>query len=273
MVTTALVLPRAARRLDEGLRRSLAVTGRNATLARHLGYWWLLASGFFEPLLYLLSIGFGVGALVDELPLPDGRSVPYAQFVAPAMLAASAMNGALAESTMNLFSKMKFMRLYDAVLATPVTPVEVALGELMWATVRGGMYSAAFLVVMVAMGLTSVWGALLAFPVTLLVCFAFGATGMLLATFMTSWQDIDYLMAAQFALFLFSGTFAPVQSFPVVVRWAMEATPLYHGVELVRAATTGTFQWVLLWHLAYLLVLTAVALRFAGRRMGGLLLK
>ena len=273
MVTT-LVLPRVlGRRLEQGLARSLAVAGRNATLTRHLGYWWLLASGFFEPLLYLLSIGFGVGALVGDLPLPDGRTVPYAEFVAPAMLAASAMNGALAETTMNFFSKMKFMRLYDAVLATPVTPIEAALGELMWATVRGGMYCAAFLIVMVAMGLTTVWGALLAFPATLLVCFAFGAAGMVLATFMSSWQDFDYLMAAQFALFLFSGTFAPVQSFPVVVRWAMEATPLYHGVELVRAATTGTFQWVLVWHLAYLLVLLAVALRFAGKRMGGLLLK
>lgn len=273
MVTTALTLPRVARRIDEGLRRSLAVTGRNATLARHLGYWWLLASGFFEPLLYLLSIGFGVGALVGELPLSDGRTVPYAEFVAPAMLASSAMNGAIAESTMNLFAKMKHMRLYDAVLATPVTPVEVAFGELIWATVRGGMYCAAFLVIMVAMGLTTVWGALLAFPATLLVCFAFGGAGMLLATFMKGWQDFDYLMAAQFALFLFSGTFAPVDSFPTAVRWLMELTPLYHGVELVRAATTGTFQWMLLWHLAYLLALLVATLRFAGRRMGGLLLK
>ena len=112
-------------------------------------------SGFFEPLLYLLSIGIGVGALVGDFRLADGRIVTYAAFVAPAMLAASAMNGALAETTFNFFGKMKYMKLYDAVIATPVAPIEIAIGELLWAMLRGAVYSAAFLAIMVWMDLTT----------------------------------------------------------------------------------------------------------------------
>src|SRR5207248_1803261 len=115
-------------------------------------YWVVVISGFFEPLLYLYSIGIGVGHLVGSLALPDGRLVPYAEFVAPAMLAASAMSGALAESTFNFFGKMRYMKLYDGILATPVRPMELATGELLWAMARGALYSAAFLGVMVGMG-------------------------------------------------------------------------------------------------------------------------
>jgi lipooligosaccharide transport system permease protein len=272
MVTT-LILPRVAARTELRLRRATAVAGRNVTAARHFGYWWVLFSGFFEPVLYLLSIGIGVGALVKGFTLADGRTVSYAAFVAPAMLAASAMNGALAETTMNLFGKMKYMRLYDAVLATPVQPFEVALGELMWALVRGSIYSVAFLALMVGMGLTSAGWALVAFPATLLVGFAFGAFGMAAATYMRSWQDFDYVNVAQFALFLFSGTFAPVEGYAWVMKVVVQVTPLYHGVELVRGLTTGALSWSLLGDVAYLLGLAAVGLAVAGRRMAALLCK
>ena len=117
MVTT-LIFPRAMSRLDHRASGALSVTARNLAAARHAAYWWVLLSGFVEPLLYLLSIGVGVGRLVGDIALPDGRLVTYAQFVAPAMLAASAMNGALAETTMNFYGKLKFMRIYDATLAT-----------------------------------------------------------------------------------------------------------------------------------------------------------
>src|SRR6185312_6150670 len=98
-VMVGLLLPRLAVRVEETLRRSGAVAGRNLVAARHFGYWWGLFSGFFEPVLYLLSIGIGVGALVREFTLADGRTISYTAFVAPAMLAASAMNGAIAESS------------------------------------------------------------------------------------------------------------------------------------------------------------------------------
>jgi lipooligosaccharide transport system permease protein len=183
------------------------------------------------------------------------------------------MNGAMAETTMNFFAKMKFMKLYDAVLATPVTPMQVALGELLWALIRGALYSAAFLIVMCGMRLTTVGWALLAFPTTLLVGFGFGALGMAVATFVRSWLDFDYINVAQFALFLFSGTFAPAGGFPPVMRVLVEVTPLYHGVELVRGFTTGSPHWGMLGHAAYLAALTVAGLWIASRRVGRLLLK
>jgi lipooligosaccharide transport system permease protein len=174
---------------------------------------------------------------------------------------------------MNFFGKMKFMKLYDGVLATPVRPMEVALGELMWAMTRGSLYSAAFLVIMVVMGLTSAGWALLAFPATLLVGVAFGGLGMALSTFLRSWQDFDLMGTVQFALFLFSGTFAPVSSYPVMIRLLVEATPLYHAVQLIRGLTTGSLHPVLFGHIGYLVVMAALGLAVAGRRMGRLLLK
>jgi lipooligosaccharide transport system permease protein len=271
MVVTTAFGPGLLGRFEESLRRSGAVTRRNLAALRS-AYWLVILSGLVEPLLYLFSIGIGVGKLVGSLPLPDGRLVPYATFVAPSMLASSAMFGALSESTFNFFGKMKYMRLYDGVLATPVRPMEVAFGELLWAMARGAIYSATFLVVMVLLGLTGAGWALIAFPATLLVGFAFGGLGMGLSTFMRSWQDFDLMGTAQFALFLFSGTFAPVSSYPLVVQLIIKATPLYHAVELIRGLTTGSLRFGLLLHVGYLIVMTGVGLAIAGRRMGRLLL-
>jgi lipooligosaccharide transport system permease protein len=268
----AFVLPRLVGVAGTG-RRSAAVAGRNVSALRSgPAYWLVIASGFFEPLLYLLSIGIGVGALVGDLTLADGRTVAYPAFVAPAMLAASAMGGALTEA-FNFYGKIKHMRLYDGVLATPVRPIEIALGELSWAMFRGAIYSAGFLVVMVAMDLTSAGWALLAFPASLLVGFAFGGLGMAMSTFMRSWQDFDLYNGVQFALFLFSGTFVPPDSYPAVLRVVVEVTPLYHAVELIRAITTGSPGWATLGHTGYLVAVTVLGLAVVGRRMGRLLLK
>jgi lipooligosaccharide transport system permease protein len=272
MVAVTSFGPGAYGRLDAQARRAGAVTRRNVAALRS-AYWLVLISGFFEPLLYLFSIGIGVGSLIDKLPLADGRLVDYRVFVAPAMLASSAMAGALSESTFNFYGKMKYMRLYDGVLATPVRPMEVAFGELLWAMARGSLYSAAFLVIMVLMGLTSAGWALLTFPAALLVGFSFGALGMALSTFMRSWQDFDIMGTVQFALFLFSATFAPLRSYPLPARVLIEATPLYHAVELVRGLATASLHPVLLGHAAYLVVMTVAGLFVAGRRMGRLLLK
>ena len=265
-------LPAFYARSDGALRRSGSVTRRNIAALRS-AYWLVVASGFFEPLLYLFSIGVGVGQLIHGVQLPDGRVVSYAAFVAPSMLAASAMSGALSESTFNFFGKMKYMKLYDGVLATPVRPMELAFGELLWAMARGALYSAAFLMIMVFMHLTTAGWALAAFPASLLVGFAFGALGMALSTFMRGWQEFDLVATVQFALFLFSGTFAPVDGYPPVLRVLVEVTPLYQSVQLIRGLTTGSVDVGLLGHVAYLAVMAAIGLAIAGRRMGRLLLK
>jgi lipooligosaccharide transport system permease protein len=266
-----LVLPRLVSFEGAG-RRSTSVVERNVATLRS-AYWVVMVTGFLEPVLYLFSIGFGVGALVGNLTLPDGQVVAYAAFVAPAMLASSAMTGALSETTFNFFGKMKFMKLYDGILATPVRPIEIALGELAWAMLRGNIYAAAFLLVMVVMGLTSAGLAVVAFGAAMLVGFAFGGAGMALSTFMRSWQDFDLMASAQFALFLFSGTFVPAEAYPSVLRWVVEVTPLYRSVDLVRGVTTGSWNWIQLVDVAYLLALFALGLAVAGRRMGKLLCK
>jgi lipooligosaccharide transport system permease protein len=266
-----LVMPRRLSFEGTG-RRSASVTERNLATLRS-AYWVVMVSGFLEPVLYLFSIGVGVGALIGDITLPGGEVVRYAAFVAPAMLAASAMTGALSETTFNFFGKMKFVRLYEGILATPVRPIEIALGELAWAMVRGVIYSAAFLVIMALMDLTTPLRALAMVPATILVGFAFGALGMAVSTLIRSWQDFDLIASGQFALFLFSGTFVPPTAYPVVLRWLIEVTPLYRSVDLIRALSTGTAGWTQVLDVVYLLALLAVGLTIAGRRMSRLLCK
>ena len=264
-----MMAPKLAGFLGAG-RRSAAVAERNVSALKP-AYWLVMLGGLLDPVFYLFSIGIGVGSLIGEITLPGGRTIGYAEFVAPAMLAASAMSGAIVETTFNFFGKMKYQRLYDGMLATPVRPIEIALGELGWAMIRGSLYSAVFLAIMVAMGLTSPLRALAAFPATVLVGFAFGALGMCLATLIRSWQDFDMIGAGQFALFLFSGTFVPATSYPAVLRWLVEITPLYRAVDLIRGISLGAVGPVQLLDVLYLVALTAVGLTLAGRRMERLL--
>lgn len=255
------------------LPRAAAVTERNLVAFGHGTYWWVVVSGLVEPLLYLFTIGWGVGALIGVMTLPDGTTVSYLSFVAPAMVAVAAMNGAIAETTMNLFAKMKYAKLYESVLNTPVTPMEIALGELGWALARGGMYTVVFLLAMVWMGLTTPLLALVALPAALLVGLAFGSLGIAAATVMRTWQDFDYIGAVQFALFLFSGTFVPVATFPAALQVLVQITPLYHGVTLLRGIGLGMFEWGMIWQVAYLLAAVAVGMAVAARRMSRMLRK
>ncbi|WP_412540360.1 ABC transporter permease [Longispora sp. K20-0274] len=252
-------------------RRSGAMIERNIAVYRRIP--WTILSGFLEPVFYLFSLGIGVGALVKATFEVNGSPMSYALFVAPAMMANAAFVGAVTESVFNFFGKMKFARLYDAVLATPVQPLEIAAGELTFALARGGLYSAAFLALMSAMGLVSSWWALAALPAALLVGMAAGGLGLAVSTFLRGWQDFDYVGGMLGVLFLFSGTFAPLELYPTWAQWLIQATPLYHGVELIRGLTTGNVHPGLLVHVAYLLALGSAGLWVASRRMTKLLLR
>lgn len=244
------------------IERNLLIVRRN---------WKPFLSVFAEPFIWLFSIGIGVGALVDGFEV-GGRQLAYEEFVAPAMLAAVAANGAILDTTFNVFFKLRYDKTYEAMIATPLTPVDIVRGDLTWALLRGSLYSAAFLLAMLALGMISSPLALLALPAAMLTGFAFGGVGFALTTFMRSWQDFELVTLAMMPLLLFSATFFPVTAYPDAVRWVVEATPLYRAVVLVRELSTGMVSWASLVSVVYLVVMGAVGLRVAARRTDRILM-
>ena len=252
-------------------RRAGQLVYRNLLVARRT--WILFVSGLFEPFFYLMSIGVGIGGLVGAVVTDSGATLSYQQFVAPGLLAAAAMNGAIYDAVFNLFFKLRYSKLYDAVLATPLSAADAAVGETAWALIRGATYSAAFLVIMGVLGLIGSWWAVLALPAVLLIGFAFSAVCMAATTWMRSFQDFDKITLVQLPLFLFSTTFYPLSTYPEPLQVVVQCTPLYHGIELVRGLVTGDVGWSLLGNAAYLVVMGLVGLAIGARRLGGLLLK
>jgi lipooligosaccharide transport system permease protein len=235
--------------------------------------WLVIVSGFFEPLFYLLGIGFGLGALIGDVPGPGGEPIPYAVFVAPGLLATSAMNGAIYESTFNVFFKLRYAKTYDAILSTPMGIGDVATGEVGWSLIRGGLYALGFLAVMLLLGLALSPLAVLAVPGALLVGFAFAAVGMAATTWIRSWQDFDLIFVVTLPLFLFSATFYPITVYPPGLQTLVEITPLYQGVDLLRQLTTGAVEPTIVVRIAYLLLMGSAGLVVVARRLGRLLLK
>jgi len=252
-----------------GGRHASRVLERNILVYRRS--WIFIVSGFFEPLFYLLSIGIGLSHLVGPIRVGD-QLVPYTVFVAPGLLASSAMNGAMLDSTFLVFFKLKIAKTYDAMLVTPLGVGDVALGELSWCVLRGALYSAAFLVVMAILGyIASPW-AVLCWPAAILISLAFASAGMAGTTYMRSWQDFDMISLAFIPLFLFSATFYPITVYPGWLQFVVRCTPLYQGVVLVRAADLGIWSPILLAHMAYLVAMVVAGVLITRRRLGALLL-
>lgn len=232
-------------------------------------FWPVLASGFFEPVFFLFAIGVGIGELAGDVTFA-GMPVDYTAYVAPAMLAASAMNGAVFEST-NIFFKLKYGKTYDGVLATPVEPIDVASGEIGWTLARGSIYAAAFMLVMAVMGLMESPLAILAFPATILIGFAFGAVATAGVTYMRTWQDLDLVGFITLPLFLFSATFYPIDVYPPFLQVVAWFSPLYHGVVLVRGLTLGVLSWTMLINIAFLAALGIAGSIVTARRITAML--
>jgi lipooligosaccharide transport system permease protein len=230
--------------------------------------WLIIFSGFFEPLFYLFSLGIGLGHYVGRV---DG--VSYASFIAPGLLASSAMNGAVFDATVNVFWKLRYGKVYDAMLATPIGPTDVALGETGWAQFRGLLYATGFVITAVALGLVHSWWGLLALPAALVVGFGFAGIGIGASTFIRTWQDFDLIQLVQLPMFLFSATFYPLSVYPVAVQWIVRFSPLYHAIVLIRSLTLGTVGPGNVLDAGYLVLLGAGGLWVARRRMAGLLLR
>jgi len=248
-----------------------AVVQRGLIAARSSS-WAVVLSGFFEPVFYLASMGIGLGALIGTVETSTGLEVSYAAFIAPALLAVSAMNGAIYDSTWNVFFKMNYGKLYEGMLATSLGPLDVALGEIIYALLRGLLYATGFMIIMQIAGLNLAWTAILAIPAVLLIAFGFASVGMAVTSYMKAFQQMDWINIVLLPMFLFSATFYPITVYPEFIQWIVKALPLWHGVELVRGLTTGALSPVMWVHVAYFVVMIAVGLVFTTKRLRALFL-
>ena len=252
--------------------RARRLVERNVMVYRH--QWIIIFSGVFEPIFYLIGIGLGIGGIIDDLTLPDGRQISYVAFVAPALMATAAMNGAVFETIFNVFFKLNFAKIYDGVLATPMGITEIAIGEMMWALLRAALYAIAMFVIMLVFGLIlSPWG-ILTIPAALLVAAAFSAAGLAGTAYLRTVNDFDVPMGLiVMPMFLFSGTFFPVSAYPWFIQVFMQLTPLYHAIDLIRGLSLGLVGPAQLWDFAYLVVFFAIGMWIAMRQMERKLIK
>ena len=247
--------------MSVSLPYALAVWRRNLALYRRT--WKLnLLPNFFEPLLYLVSVGVGVGAYITEM---GGTS--YVAFLAPGLVAVAAMNGASFEVTYNAFVRMNFEKTYESMLTTPIQPEDVLVGEVLWAVTRSLVYGGIFWLVVAALGLAPLPGSLLAVPLVPLTGLLFAALGIAFSLRIPSIDLFSFYFTLFITpLFLFSGVFFPLEErLSGAWLWVAEALPLLHPVRLVRAAFRGEASWILLWDLAYIALVSVALLWVAAR--------
>ena len=234
--------------------------------------WIAVISGFFEPVLYLLSFGYGIGELVGNISTSTGN-ISYAAYIAPGLLATSAMNGAIFDSTWNVFFKLNESRLYKAMLSTSLGPLDVALGEIAWALMRGGIYATAFTIIIAALGLVTTWWALLAIPAAIFIAFGFASFGMAVTSYMKSFQQLELVNIVLLPMFLFSGSFYPLDVFPEWLQTIIRLFPLAHAIDLIRGLTLGNISWALAGHAMYFVVMIVVGLFFTTKRLNALFMR
>jgi lipooligosaccharide transport system permease protein len=227
-----------------------------------------------NPVFYLGALGVGLGTLVNK---SSGSSlgVPYIDFVAPGMLAATAMTIAAGEASWPVIGSIKWTRQYFAMLATPIGIRDIVLGHQLWMTTRVASTSAVYLAVIAAFGGVNSPLGILALPAAVLLGAAF--TTPFAAYAATRESDAAFVPVNRFVvvpMFLFSGTFFPVSRLPLPLEWLAYATPLWHGVELCRMFTLGDVHALrALGHVAYLLLFVVVGFAWAQRTYAARLLK
>jgi len=247
--------------MSVSLPHAVAVWRRNASMYRRTWMFSILPN-FFEPVLYLMAIGIGVGAYINEM---GGMS--YTAFLAPGLVCVAAMNGASYEVTYNVYVRLSFEKMYDAMLTTPVEPDDILFGEVLWAVTRASIYGGCFFVVVALFGLAPMPQALLAVPLIPLSGLLFAAIGI---AFSLRVPAIDlfsfYFTLFLTPIFLFSDVFFPLQDrLSGVWLWVAEVLPLLHPVRLARAAFRGRLSPILVWDLAYTLAFSALLLAWARR--------
>ena len=254
------------------MTRARRIVQRNAGVYRRI---WRgsVFSSFLQPTLYLMALGFGVGSLIDPrraAAIAGGAS--YLQFLAPGLLAGACMQVASFESAWPVLGKIVWRRNYHAMLATPLAIDDLIVGELLWIGIRLMTVSTAFVLVGVAFGVMRIAPAtLLTVPLAVLTGLAFSAPIIAYAATLQTGNNFNIVFRFIITpLFMFSGVFFPVDRLPAPVQWIAEASPLYHGVQLVRGLTLGQLDpSIAMMHLIYLLALFVagfLAARYTFRR-------
>lgn len=245
--------------------RASKILARNLRAYKH--YWMAFFSGFFEPVFYLVAVGYGVGQFVPDI-VYRGVTLDYTAFLAPGLLAASTMNGALFDGFFGPFFKLNWMKTYESIITTPMNIADIAVGEIFWALFRSTIYGVGFLSLLLVMGLIRSPWALLALPAVMLSGGAL-ASGAMIFTFLSREVSVieKVMTLVYFPLFLFSGTFFPVEQYPDVLQPVVWTTPLFHSASLLRQLTTGAVDGVTIVHAAYLVVLGLVCTRVVATKM------
>lgn len=241
---------------------------------RAYGYWALqyrrtwrgsIVSSVLNPVLFLAAMGIGLGGIVDRNGTAPLGGHSYLSFLAPGLLAGTAMQTAVAEATYPVLASIKWVKVYSSQLATPLRVVDVLYGHLIWMAVRIAMTAGIFMLVMALFGVLGAPAALLALPAAVL-------TGLAFATPVTAYaarceSDSGFAVIGRFVvipLFLFSGTFFPISQLPALLRPIAYATPLWHGVALTRGLALGDLgAAAAVGHVAYLAALTAIGVVLA----------
>ncbi len=237
------------------MSRDVAIFGR---------YWKATTfSSIVQPTIYLLAFGIGFGSL-----LPHLAGVSYKQYVATGVVATAVLFSSAFPGMFNTFVRWQFQRTYDAILAAPVDTEELVTAEILWISVRAGVYGMAPLLVGFAFGLKPTAGMLLVPLVGFVTGFGFAGFGVTVAAIAKTIDNFNYITSAVLTpMFLVAGTFFPVSQLPVVLRTIAKFNPLYHCVQLVRDVSLDRFVPADLAHAAVLVAFALLTWRLAIWRL------
>ncbi len=226
-------------------------------------------STFLTPILYLLAMGMGLGSLVDRGAGDASLDVTYLQFLGPGLLAATAMQIGVGDSAFPVMAGIEWRKTYHAILATPMRVRDLVLGQLAWIVLRLTLMATWYAVVLALFGIASLTRTILAVPFAVLTGLAFAGPMLGFTARAKDSQALTYVFRfGVVPLFLFSGTFFPVEQLPEAAQPLSRIVPLWHGVQLIRPTVLGTDSaWSPWAHVAVLLAFAAVGATFAVRQM------
>lgn len=218
-----------------------------------------LMFNFFEPVLYLWAMGFGLGTYVTRI-----KGLSYLDFLAPALICSSAMFATTYEMTYGSFSRMGYQKTFQGMVATPVSMDDVILGEILYGTFKGILYGSVFFLVVFLFGVVrSPWALLIPLPLGLMVM-VFSIISLIWTSFTPNFDYFGYFFTLFISpMFLFAGVFFPIENLPAGIRFLPWFTPLYHAVEVVRAFVLGQVTTAVLPHLAWLAASVIVTIQFS----------